>query len=582
MTIARIQLRNFKRFETLSLTCKGENILVGPNNCGKSSILDALRILYGAIRNARPRAPRVLDLGEEGVLTGYRIPVSAIPITLKNISHNYDSEDAILDFTHKNGTQLRIRLNSSDEPLLYIQNRYTEVKSGSQYFSSFPIDLIIVPTLAPFDEEEEPRTRETVVKNRSTRLAARNFRNIWRRAPTEEFDVFRTLVEQTWPGVTINPPEDPGGNGVIPMFFSEHRYDREIYWAGFGFQVWLQILTHILRGNPDSTIIIDEPDVYLHPDLQRRLLKLLRERYAQFFLATHSTEIVNDADVGAVVAMRSDGRSPIRITKDSEYQALLDYLGSTENVELSKLARAKRILFFEGKDRKILSRFANKVSAGHTVTDSDTLILAAGGFSQWRRVSETAWTFKNVLNIEAKIYAVFDRDFRPTEEIDALQLALQDTGIGCHVWRRKEVENYAICPDSICRLIRRRLSAQEIEIDDAAVTKMLLEISDEMRAPTLSQAIFHAEEYARASKAGGHRTTVMETSIKEFEKDWKDLNGRLRVVGGKALIGAICRETQDRYGVSISFSALLDEIRPKEVDAEVHSVLKTIDRFFET
>ena len=109
------------------------------------------------------------------------------------------------------------------------------------------------------------------------------------------------------------------------MFFKEDRIDREIYWSGFGFQVWLQLLTHLMRGTEHSIVIIDEPDVYLHPDLQRKLLKILKERTAQYILATHSVEIINESDPGDVISINPRFRSGKRIATEDDYQALFNY-----------------------------------------------------------------------------------------------------------------------------------------------------------------------------------------------------------------------------------------------------------------
>jgi predicted ATP-dependent endonuclease of OLD family len=43
-TIHSIKLTNFKRFESFYFSARAANVLVGPNNSGKSSILDALRV----------------------------------------------------------------------------------------------------------------------------------------------------------------------------------------------------------------------------------------------------------------------------------------------------------------------------------------------------------------------------------------------------------------------------------------------------------------------------------------------------------------------------------------------------------
>lgn len=519
-------------------------------------------------------------MGPEGTLMGYSIPPNSLPITLRNIAHNYSSEDAILDFTHTNGTQLRIRLNPEDQPVMYITNRFTETRSSKTYFAHFPTDLVIVPTLAPFEEEEELRTRETAQKNRSTRLAARNFRNIWYRADPSEFEEFSALVAKSWPGIEIKSPE-LRDDGNVWMYFAENRRDREIYWAGFGFQVWLQVLTHLLRGGKDSTIIIDEPDIYLHPELQRKLLSLLQERHLQFFLATHSTEIINAARVGSIVAINGSGRTPKRISKDEEYQAVFDYLGSADNVEIAKLSRARRIIFVEGKDKAILRRLAEKIGKGRALLQADTLVLTAGGFSQWRRVAETAWTFKNVLGVEANIFAIFDRDYRCEEEISSHESELLKHGIYCHIWRRKEIENYLLNPETISRLLKKRLVSREAVYDHDQIVIDLEKILEELRVPTLSQVLFHKQEYARQIKDTRHRTDLDNEAISLFDGAWKDTSKRYETVGGKEFIGALCRYAQDTHGITLSTGALLTELRASEVPNELATVLEAIDSFYE-
>src|SRR5579859_4031623 len=72
-------------------------------------------------------------------------------------------------------------------------------------------------------------------------------------------------------------PSSPGAAPFLAMFCDERRIERELFWAGFGFQVWCQLLTHILRAETATVLVIDEPEIYLHPDLQHQLLSLLRD-----------------------------------------------------------------------------------------------------------------------------------------------------------------------------------------------------------------------------------------------------------------------------------------------------------------
>lgn len=94
----------------------------------------------------------------------------------------------------------------------------------------------------------------------------------------------------------------------LSIFCAEGRMDREVYWVGFGFQIWCRLLTHFYRSKEFSLTVVDEPEVYLRPDLQRQLLGLFRDHTNDFVVATHSTEIIGDADTAEiliVVAARS-------------------------------------------------------------------------------------------------------------------------------------------------------------------------------------------------------------------------------------------------------------------------------------
>jgi AAA domain, putative AbiEii toxin, Type IV TA system len=155
---------------------------------------------------------------------------------------------------------------------------------------AFPIDLTVVPVLGPVEHREKRRERETVVAGLSTHRASRHFRSYWYDFP-DGFEDFAALIRTTWPGMDIQSPEvaDPF-TGELSMFCLEDRMTRELYWAGFGFPIWCQLLTHVSRAKDATLLIVDEPEVYLHPDVQRQLLGILRDTGPDIVFATHSTD----------------------------------------------------------------------------------------------------------------------------------------------------------------------------------------------------------------------------------------------------------------------------------------------------
>ena len=55
--ITKISFTRFKAFVNFTLHLRHFNILVGPNNAGKSTIIAAFRILAAALRRATTRNP---------------------------------------------------------------------------------------------------------------------------------------------------------------------------------------------------------------------------------------------------------------------------------------------------------------------------------------------------------------------------------------------------------------------------------------------------------------------------------------------------------------------------------------------
>jgi hypothetical protein len=281
--IRRIDFSNFKAFGSYSLTLGEVNILVGPNNSGKSTIIGALRTLDAAIRLARSRPPSRLQIGDDLVI-GYRIPEESVPISLENVQTDYNGSESRVTFYLSNGNSLALIFPVDGGCVLVPHAESRVVTSAAVFKREFPPSLVIVPVLGPVEHNENRRERGTVVGGLSTHRASRHFRSYWHYNPGE-FQPFAELVARTWPGMSITAPEYNYSTGELTMFCLEGRMTREIYWVGFGFQVWCQLLTHLSRATENSLVVVDEPEVYLHPDVQRQLLGIIRDIGADVLLA---------------------------------------------------------------------------------------------------------------------------------------------------------------------------------------------------------------------------------------------------------------------------------------------------------
>ena len=188
--------------------------------------------------------------------------------------HDLGDGKATLSLTLDSGHRAVFILDPEEPVSVELSNEGTPGKTISR--QKFPLDLLVIPTLAPLERNEPLVRLETVEKNRFTRLASRNFRNLWLHRSAEEFDQFRDLVRNAWPSIDLMPPEiERGERSYVRMFFRQGRNVMEVNWAGFGFQVWMQMMSQLCGRQLSSVVVIDEPDIYLHPDAQKVLWKML-------------------------------------------------------------------------------------------------------------------------------------------------------------------------------------------------------------------------------------------------------------------------------------------------------------------
>ncbi|BAV47207.1 Uncharacterized protein MLTONO_2304 [Mesorhizobium loti] len=582
MTFVRsVTVENYKRFERFSVSCRETNILVGPNNAGKSTVLDALRIFSAVHRYASRSRPIYREHEGFGGCATYEIPHTLIGISIDNVVRNYGEEYAKISIALENGATIHVRLHPEHTTIAFLETDRRVPRSPAEYRDIVPVDLVIVPTLSSLESDEEYVLDETVTRNENTRLASRNFRNIVLRKSDEDFARFAELAANGWPNVAVERPEIVRrGKSYVTMTYTEDRIPREVYWSGFGFQVWMQMTMQFMRGDRNSILVLDEPDIYLHPDLQKRMIRMVKDRFGQIFIATHSAEILNEADSGDILLVNSTNRTAQRVNSDEGYRRLYSYIGSSENAEFARLARADRILFFEGKDKKLLRKLAVKARADSVFQDPKTIYLQAGGFSQWVRVREVDWALHNIFGLDVRLAALFDRDFRCDEEIQVFKQGLANENLWIDVLDRKEIENYVLILRPLVAAIQTRLEARNVRMDAAAVEKVIVDLTerfrDECRTQHLAHYIRHHGEIDRQIDLSTH----IGRAHQRFEASWNNIQSRLEMIPGKDFISVLSSTFQRDHGTSITTNQILDEIREDEVPADLVTRLGQLAQFF--
>ena len=147
-------------------------------------------------------------------------------------------------------------------------------------------------------------------------------------------------------------------------------------------------------ANPLPTLILDEPEVFLHPDLQRRLVRLLEFTDKQVVVATHSSELLAEVDPRDIALVDRSVRSARKMKEDSALLSVADQLGSRFNLALSKALRSRAVLFVEGRDAKLLRLVARAGDFPLIEREHGLAIVEMDGFSPHDHVEAFDWLCK--------------------------------------------------------------------------------------------------------------------------------------------------------------------------------------------
>ncbi|WP_217512936.1 ATP-dependent nuclease [Vibrio metschnikovii] len=580
--ISSVKFTNFKALKDYSVSITDTNILVGPNNAGKSTIISAFRILDVALRKAKRRKPERVPYPDGKSGFGHRVPDHQISVSLENVATDYNENDSKIEFRLSNKNKLILFFPNEGGCILFWDTNGASVQTPSKFKAAFPIDIQVVPVLGPLEHEEAFVNEDTVKNALNTHRASRHFRNYWYYF-NDGWDDFSKMISETWPEMVINKPEIDTINKKLSMFVSENRIDREVYWSGFGFQIWCQLLTHLSRAKSASLVIVDEPEIYLHPDVQRQLLNILREIDADIILATHSVEVIGEADPSEILLINKSNHSAKRLKDIEGVQVAIESLGSTQNVTLTHLARTKKILFVEGMaDYKSIRRFAKNMGFNDLASGNDLTSFESGGFSSWEKILSFAWGVKNTIDSSLKLFAVYDRDYYCQEKINEITKKLSAELSFSHIHSRKEMENYLLIIPVLERAFMKQLYAREQRVGckikiERSIKDYLIEITGEIKVDVQSQYISKRMDFNNGK--GLDTSTISKKAIEDFEQLWSDLDTRMEIVPGKTTIRMLRSLIQGDYKVNLTDFQIIDEFKISEIPEDLSNLIAKLELF---
>ncbi len=331
--------------------------------------------------------------------------------------------------------------------------------------------------------------------------------------------------------------------------------------------MWLQILWFLCKVKEENCVtVLDEPDVYIHADLQRKLYHLVADRYSQVIIATHSIEIINEAKLENIMIIDKKQKSFKFCKGKTHLESGLDSIGTTQNLMLTKLRRHNKCLFVEGEDVDILDEIYKIAINDKTKSIKDFATCKLDGKSNYKESFGAAKMFYNDSEGTFKTFCLLDRDYDEQFNAEIMQEAIENN-IRLYILNMLEIENYLIIP---------KIFAEFLHVDVSVVENKIGEFAESLKGETFDR-ILEAKvwEYRKLGKNLNLAKVSKET--REFiQGHWNSLEEKITIVPGKELKAKIFDWMQQDYSCSCSDKKIFQKLKAKDIQQDLLIFLKEL------
>ena len=385
MWLRELQIRNFRKIDMLTMSLPhGLTVLVGENNSGKTTIIDALRLMLFSSRDFDS-----LRLTEDD----FRAGTEHAPIEISCRFTGLEDEDEVHfqeclvdigDGKFEMQVNARVEFNETTNRC-NVKMWGGETEGGS--LPSNHYDRLATIYLQPLrDPERGLRPGQHSQVSRLIDCLTRE----------EQRADFETIAKDANEKIRVlEPVEDARGDinaQMAAIAGGELTQETELIFTDPTFRRIIAGLQPEIEGLPFALNglgynLVEEPEAHLQPQLQMLLLKHLADvasndegSEVQVIASSHSPILASQAPIDSVVSVHEvDGKvtavSVCSITiEDKIKKKLQRYLDATRG----ELFFARRILMVEGIAEALLLPVLAKISGGNLKESSVTVLNADG------------------------------------------------------------------------------------------------------------------------------------------------------------------------------------------------------------
>ncbi|MBI2300632.1 MAG: ATP-binding protein [Armatimonadetes bacterium] len=529
MRITEVTINNFKRFDTFHAQLGQLDCLVGANNTGKTTLLQALALFDFCVQHCleRPNGGglrlRARTIAPEDF---YVLPVTG-PLDL------WHDRKALAGGKQRR-ISVEVRTTDGIEATATVKLDYNRFGVSLRTSDQAPEALdhlrrcrmAYLPVFSMFLPHEERRLKAAIEDELARGRVHSVIRNLMLELKEQGRDAeLSAILRRAFAELRDLEIEfDEVTDRYIEIAYKEQGRPKslDIFSAGSGFQQFLYLFGFILARQP-QVILLDEPDVHLHGSLQAAFLDELKRMVQlegkQVLLATHSRELIARIGVEHILSLEAE---PRRLKVAFDIYDTLDRLGSVDPTVIALIQAYRRVVLVEGPSDRDLLDVLCSTALGQEVWQQirrRVAFLTVGGnpskqpMDRQRRLLQQAMAMQGEA-LEA--FAIADCDYHPDRA--ALLNSLNAEHLQWHVWERAEIENYLLCLPALRRLAGA--TEDQATFDALDLDEEFDRLVEESRGPANDRLVKSHLEWARAREQGMDPSTASSQARQFIEAKW--------------------------------------------------------------
>lgn len=532
----RIVVRRFKSLSEVSLDLDSMTCLVGPNNSGKSSVLQAIQFGVSVVQSL------ALDAGNQVPSAGTLATDQLVYTPLRDVQtlalggvlrQRADTQIEVEFYRGNYTTKVAVRRGRNKNITVSVSGDAELIRQLSSLDNPYSV---IAPGLAGIPSYEEFRSSGIVRRAAARGDANSVFRNVlWiLKQDAAAWVIFQRRLSTIFPDAEVDVVFDETNDEHIRATIARAGYRLPIDASGTGILQAAQVLAYVGVYQP-KLLILDEPDSHLHPDNQRILVRLLdevaRDSGFQVLLSTHSRHMLDEClNRGCRTHWISSGSLE---TSDFRRVDALLALGALDVGDRLRNGSVSHVVLTEDADIKYIRAILDANGLGGdncTVWSYKGCTALTGATAMAHFIQDSA--------PDVKVIVHRDRDFVSEVDVDKANEKYGKKGLPIFWTRGVDIESEFLTVDHL-----------EIIYGDREVAEQLLkDATEQVREDAVHVMINSRTENAFAFRRDGGPTVDYGVISAQAHEDFDAQPERFR--HGKKTLKIVNRLAQDRLGKS--------------------------------